>query len=426
MSRRVLILSADIGDGHTTAARALAAMLRERGATVHVDETLRSLGRIQRLVLRDGSRFLFRYTPRLFGAYYRLLLRFRPARAMAARSLKRFGASTLLRMVDEHRPDLIVSTYPATTVVLGALRRTGQIDVPAIATITDVAGLFFWAHPGIDLHLVSWAESIEEVLEVAPGTPVHAIPPLTSTAFFQPTCAADARRRLGLPASAPIVLVSGGGWGVGDLAGAIAEASSVHGTFTVCVAGRDERVRAELEHAFATRDDVLVLGFSERMSDLLAAADVLIHGTGGVTCLEARLRSCPVILYGFAVGHVHHNATVMERLGLVARARRRADLKPLIEQVLASAPVPAAMIARPTADLVLDAKPLAKRSPMPPARMRLRPRSGLIALTAALVASFAVTEPGEAAFHRIHLSKLPDASAQHVARSIDHIETTLR
>ena len=142
---------------HDRRSRARRRSLHERGATVHVDETLQSLGRIQRAVLRDGSRVLFRYAPRLFGAYYRLLLRFAPARALAARSLVRFGARTLLRMVDEHRPDLVISTYPATTVVLAALRSPRRVAVPAVATITDVAGLFFWAQPGIDLHLVNWA-----------------------------------------------------------------------------------------------------------------------------------------------------------------------------------------------------------------------------------------------------------------------------
>src|SRR5262249_41183521 len=156
---------------------------------------------------------LFRFAPRLFGAYYRALLRLAPARWMAARSLVRLGSRTLLAMIEEHRPDVVVSTYPATTVVLGALRRSRQVTVPAVATITDLAGLFFWAHPGVDLHLVTWEQSIAEVAAIAPASEIRTIAPLTSAAFDGEVTTRDARRRLALPATARVAVVSGGGWG---------------------------------------------------------------------------------------------------------------------------------------------------------------------------------------------------------------------
>ena len=62
--------------------------------------------------------------------------------------------------IAEHDPDVVVSTYPAVTVVLARLRRTGVVDCPTVATITDLTGLFFWAQPGIDMHLVMYGESM--------------------------------------------------------------------------------------------------------------------------------------------------------------------------------------------------------------------------------------------------------------------------
>ncbi len=47
-----------------------------------------------------------------------------------------------------------------------------------------------------------------------------------------------------------------------------------------------------------------LLGFTDQMSDLLAAADAMVHSTAGLTVLEAQIRGCPVISYGFAVGHM--------------------------------------------------------------------------------------------------------------------------
>ena len=57
------------------------------------------------------------------------------------------------------------------------------------------------------------------------------------------------------------------------------------------------------------------------MSDLLAAADVLVHSTAGLTVLEAQIRGTRVISYGWGRGHIRANNRAYERLGLAAVAR---------------------------------------------------------------------------------------------------------
>ncbi len=363
MTRRVLIFSADIGEGHATAAHALAQALRATGAEVHVCEDLASLGRLNRLVLRDGSRVLFRRAPWVYDLYYRNLVRSRMARGMAAGSLRRLGQRPLLRLVRDLDPDVIVSTYPAVTVVLGKLRKRGKLAIPTVATITDLAGLFFWAHPGIDLHLASWEESLAEVREVAGDAEVRHVGALTSSEFFTTRTKQAARRDLSLPLRRPVIVVSGGGWGVGRLGDAVATASAVPSAFVVCVAGRNERVRAELEATFAHDPGVRILGFTDHMSDLLAAADALVHATGGVTCLEAGLRGCPVVIHGFSSGHVRHNAEALASRGLARRARTTRELGEALRELVDApgrvAPSPARIDA---AELVLSARP----TPRPP------------------------------------------------------------
>ena len=50
------------------------------------------------------------------------------------------------------------------------------------------------------------------------------------------------------------------------------------------------------------------------MPEILAAADVLVHSTGGVTCLEARAAGTPVVSYGLPVGHARLNTRAMADL----------------------------------------------------------------------------------------------------------------
>ncbi len=143
---------------------------------------------------------MFQWLPWLFDLLYTLFMKFAPTRWLARKLLYMLGRRGLMRLIRAHDPDLIVSTYPGVTAVLGELRRRGRLEVPCYSSITDLAGLYFWAHPGIDLHFVTHPESIEEVERIAgPGSVRWAKPP-TSPSFLAVRSRADARRALALPA----------------------------------------------------------------------------------------------------------------------------------------------------------------------------------------------------------------------------------
>jgi processive 1,2-diacylglycerol beta-glucosyltransferase len=335
-TRRVLILSADVGEGHAAAARALAAQLEDAAqpTEVTVIDGLAAMGRVLRPVVEDGYRVQLRLIPWTYSIIYSLLNHVRPFRALATRLLWLLGSGPLARNIAAHDPDVIVSTYPAVTVVLARLRRRGEVTVPTVATITDLTGLFFWAQPGIDMHMVMYGESLSSVERIAGNGSVQLVQPLISGEFLQPRSALAARRALGLPEEGRMVVVSGGGWGVGDVEGAVREFIRVpEASSIVCLAGRNEQLAMKLRGTFAEEPRVHVLGFTDRMPELLAAADVLVHSTGGVTCLEAMAAGTPVVSYGLPVGHARINTRAMAALDLVRLAN---DTKELREHVQAS------------------------------------------------------------------------------------------
>ncbi len=355
--RKVLIISADIGEGHDLPARAVAREFREEDpdALVSIVNGLPAMGLFVTLLLRENSAFMFRWVPWLFDFQYRLFMKFAPTRWFAMKSLSLLGSRGLLRLIRAFEPDVVVSTYPAVTAVLGEMRRKGRLSVPTYSSITDLAGLYFWAHPGIDLHFVTHPESVEEVEQIAgPGSVRWAKPP-TTPAFFAPRSEADARRALSLPAEGKVIAVSGGGWGIGDLIGATEAALAVPDATVLCLCGRNDGARARVAQRFAGDPRLRPMGFTDRMGDVLAASDALIHSTAGLTVLEAIIRGCPVISYGFGVGHVRESNRALERFGLAQVARKRTDLAPALERALAKRPEPDDSFARrpTTASLVI-------------------------------------------------------------------------
>ena len=339
---RVLILTASIGEGHDLPARVLAdGLMRERpDVHVRIEDGLEAMGGPFPRLAEGGSQFHSRLGYLLFDVEYWLLVHSAPTRRFAGRALEAVGGRGLLALIAAERADVVVSTYPGVTEPLGRLRARGRLAVPVVSAITDLAALRFWAQAGVDLHLVTHPESIEEVRAIAPRSRIVCTSGLTSPDFLVPRDPAEAQAALGLPPEGPVVVISGGGWAVGDLSGAATVALGVDDATVVCLCGRNDAVRQRLAQTFAADPRVRVEGFTDHMGDWLAAADVLVHSTAGLTVLEAIIRGCAVISYGWGRGHIRANNRAYTRFGLAEVATTREALAGALRRALARRPAP--------------------------------------------------------------------------------------
>ena len=391
--RQILIISADIGEGHDLPARAVAREFRDEDpdANISIVNGLPAMGWFLTKLLRENSEFMFRWVPWLFDLQYRLFMGFAPTRWFSMKMLTLLGRRGLMRLIKAHNPDLIVSTYPGVTAVLGELRRTGRLKVPVYSSITDLAGMQFWAHPGVDLHFVTHPETIEEVEGIAgPGSVRWAKPP-TSPSFLAARSRDDARRALGLPTNdTKVIAVSGGGWGVGDLLGATRAALQVPDAIVLCLCGRNDKLRARVTRELGSEPRLRIMGFTDRMGDVLAASDALVHSSAGLTVLEAIIRGCPVISYGFGYGHVRVSNLALERFGLAQVAPKVTDIGPALGRALEHRPEPDGRFARrpSTASLILGDERRAQ--PLPTWRVRTT-RAILGGAAVLIVASWTLT-----------------------------------
>jgi len=345
---RVLILTASVGEGHDLPARTLADQLKKEAPETEVvtEDGLRAMGAPFVLVNERAAGVVFFRFEWIWDATFFLAVGFGPTRRLTQRLARRLGTRGIEQLIARVRPDVIVSVYPITTEVLGALRRSGRLQVPVVAAITDLAAMHYWAAPGIDLHLITHPESEQEVRAVAGETSVRAVHGLTRPEFAEPCDPPAARAALGLPAQGKVVLVSGGGWGVGDLEGAIDTALALEQVEVVaCLCGRNEDLRVRLARRYDGELRVRLVGFTEQMSEWLAAADALVHSTGGLTVLEAHVRGCPTISYGWGRGHIRANNKAFRRYGIADVVRTQRELARALRAALGSRPEPGLALA---------------------------------------------------------------------------------
>jgi processive 1,2-diacylglycerol beta-glucosyltransferase len=347
---RVLILTASVGEGHDLPARTLADQLREEcpGVEVVTEDGLQVMGKIFVLVNERAPGVVFFRFQWLWDATFWLCVALGPTRRLTQRVVRGLGSRGMLQLIHRVQPDVIVSVYPVATEVLGGLRRRGKIEIPVVAGITDLAAMHYWAAPGVDLHLLTHPESEEEVRMVAGHeTDVQAVHGLTRPEFSRPCDPAEARAALELPAEGKVVLVSGGGWGVGDLVSAIDTALAVDEVEVVaCLCGRNEDLYARLAERYGAEQRVRVVGFTEQMSEWLGAANALVHSTGGLTVLEAYIRGCPTISYGWGRGHIRVNNAAFRRYGIAEVVAGRGELSQALRAALTSRPGPGLALAK--------------------------------------------------------------------------------
>ncbi len=106
----------------------------------------------------------------------------------------------------------------------------------------------------------------------------------------------------------------------------------------LCLCGRNDKLRARVAKRFGDEPRLRLMGFTDRMGDVLAASDALIHSSAGLTVLEAIIRGCPVISYGFGYGHVRASNSALERFGLAQVAPSQSALGPALDRALEHLP----------------------------------------------------------------------------------------
>ncbi|MCW2587251.1 MAG: Monogalactosyldiacylglycerol synthase [Frankiales bacterium] len=343
----VLIISAAMGAGHDGVAYELQRRLHARGAGAEVYDYLEMLPGRMGPFYRTVYQGQLKYAP---GSYEWLYGKMdRGVIAPVAHRLGQMGKRKLRRLARDY--DLVVSTYPLGCQATGALRAKGKLAIPAVGFLTDVDVHGLWLHPGIDRNLTVWHGSAAEAINRV-GVPSHAVGPVLPDAFLEPASEVErkeGRELLGLDEDATIVLVVAGSWGVGDIGGTARAIRDAGVGTPVVLCGHNDDLVAELDR----EDGVIALGWTQEVRRLLAAADVLVHNAGGLSCLEGFAVGVPVIGFACLPGHGHRNSLAMKEAGVAADATTTEELIAEIRR-LGRSDAGAAMVQRARALFLSD------------------------------------------------------------------------
>ena len=199
---------------------------------------------------------------------------------------------------------LVLSVFATGAGVAARLRREGRCSW-SVVLLPDSTAHRMWVHPETDLFLVTSRLGAASVRRYRPDAAVEIIDPPLRAEFTCPPSRAAARAALGLPGDVEVVLVMGGAWGLGPLV-ELAVALAGSGRYALVACGRNQVVRAQLARIAADRPRLVALGDDTRVSEAMAAADLVVT-TPGMTCHEARALGRGLLLLDVVPGHGREN-----------------------------------------------------------------------------------------------------------------------
>ncbi len=390
-----------MGAGHDGAAKELASRLAADGHEAEVRDLLDAAPlRIGRL-LRRGYEFELRHVPSAYDATYRIWYRLPWLCPIVSWLVCILTRRRVLRWVRRSEAQVAVSTYPLATLCLGRMRSIGRLRIPALNFITDFGVHPLWVHKGIDLNLAVH-RGPADVARRHSGRPSFACGPLVADGY-DPTLAASpearesARRELGLQPADRAVLIVAGSWGVGSVEATFRAVVRTRRYVPVVVCGRDETLKGRLERIATTEQGrSVVLGWTDRMPELMAGCDALVENAGGLTSLEALRIGLPVVSHDPIAGHGRENTAAMAAAGISRLAGDVGQLISVLDLVTGTGPARSEQVAAGQAMFVADGskwvagagQPAAIASLIGPSRFRVawasasRTAVGVLALAA--------------------------------------------
>lgn len=330
--KKVLILSASIGTGHTQAARAIEEYVKtipEECDVEHVDFLSNDILSIDNIVKETYIKILDVF-PLLYDLMYYSSQGYK--KGLAVKTLFAWGLKRrLLKVLADRKPDVLVFTHPFPAGAAALLKRQHRLNIPLVGVITDFAIHQLWVYPQIDVYCVAATQIKDLLVEqgvAADKVVVSGIP--VRKAFDQERWHWDEEHQHNKN-----ILIMGGGLGMGSIRQSLAllDRLSVIDSFTVVTGYNadlyDElsKMRGELDH------DVEILGYTNQISKLMCRASLLLTKPGALTCTEGAAIQVPMVLYSPIPGQEEANAKYMQAKGCAAWVKKQEELVSIVSDL---------------------------------------------------------------------------------------------
>ena len=298
---KILILTAATGGGHLRASSALKSYILEtqEDCEVEIVDTLKYISPLLDKTVTEGYEAMAKRTPKLFGSLYKSTNR---GKSKTTYFFCNIFRKYLMPLVEEFRPDAIISTHPFATEMISLLKEDGKITAPLICVMTDYGPHRAWIHPYVDSYIVSNEGMVDTMAKMgAPREKIHPYGIPVEESFYEKMDRAEVLRQLGLSPDKPtvqIIVITGKNERLYEAFNKLILRNSRQKPL------RDVSVKLKPKHSKPTK----VLFFTNEVHKYMQISDLIITKPGGLTVSEALACNLPMAIFDAIPGPETENA----------------------------------------------------------------------------------------------------------------------
>ena len=299
----ILILTGKFGMGHWSASQSLRLQLLNAfpAANVTVEDFFAYALPDASEAIYKGFSLLVTHGSGLYNIYYKATenasLKTRPP-------LESLFQDKLAELLWERRPDAVIATHPFCAQLVSDYKEELCSTLPLVTCITDLTSHSEWINDHTDCYLVGSPEIRDRLEEkgvdhgriLVTGIPV------------KPEFKAPARRGQD---GVRRLLIMGGGLGLLPKRDSFYEAlNALPDVRTTLITGGNQQLYDKLHGKY---ENIEVVGFTDRVYDYMARADLMLSKPGGITLFETIFSELPILAWEPFLQQERNNARFITR-----------------------------------------------------------------------------------------------------------------
>ena len=319
----ILILSASTGGGHMRASKAIEGYMTQQNKDINVKivDSLLYISPILNKTVTGGYVYLATKTPKLYGKLYDLTNKDHKLANFVTR-LNNIFANKLLPLIDEFRPDIIITTHPFPTEMVSRLKSKKEINIPLICIMTDYAPHKAWINDKVDAYIVANDDMVTKM--VTEGVDSRCIYPYgipVDEVFFEEKEKQLVIEELGLDKSLPTILMMAGSFGVSNVFDVYENIIDIDLDFQIIlVTGKNQKLYNHFEEVIGSSPKkTKLIYFTEEINKFMQASDIIITKPGGLTVTEALACNIPMAVFDEIPGQEEENAEFLLKHNMAVR-----------------------------------------------------------------------------------------------------------
>lgn len=341
--KKVLIFYASYGGGHLSAAKSINEYINLKYPDVDAEliDCMKYINKGIEKVTTTAYKEMAKNAPWAWGkVYYKSQ---KGPLAQISSSSNKIMSVKLKKLIEEKKPELIISTHPFSNQMCSFLKKKEKIDCKIATVLTDYApheqwlvgseyvDYFFVAHEGMKKALHDEGISNEKIYST--GIPL-------SNKFLIHYDKEELLKHFGLKPNKRTVLFFGGGeFGLGKsrtldiLRSFVTDFNDIQ---IVAISGKNIKMKKKFENIVKdshTENNVTILEYTNEIPELMSISDLIVTKPGGLTTTESIASGVPIIVINPIPGQEEENAAYLEKKGVAIWLKKDMDIRETLQSI---------------------------------------------------------------------------------------------